>query len=177
MSIPTSTRPYHLAQGEGPALWHLGALATFKATSETTGGQMWVQEQLGERGFASPMHRHSREDEAFYVLDGEIAFHVGGDVLGTGPGSFLWAPRGLAHAFCVESDRARFLVFSGTGGLDRFFFATGEPAAALTVPPPAEAPPDIAALVAVAAGYGVEVVGPPPVPRGSVRRDPQNRIA
>ena len=49
--------------------------------------------------------------------------------------------------------------------LDRFFFATGEPAGALTLPPPADAPPDIAALVAAVTGYGVEVLGPPPEPR------------
>lgn len=165
MSIPTSTRPYHLAGGEGPALWHLGSLATFKATSETTGGQLWLQEVLGGRGYAAPMHRHSREDEAFYVLEGEIAFHVGDEVLGAGAGSFLWAPRGIAHGFCVESDQARFLAFSGTAGLDRFFFDTGEPAGALTLPPPAAGPPDVAALAAAGAAYGVELVGPPPAPR------------
>lgn len=166
MTIPTSTRPFHLAAGEGPAIWHLGALATFKATSDTTGGQLWVQEALGERGYASPMHRHSREDEAFYVLDGELAFYLGDEVLTAGAGSFLWAPRDVAHGFCVESDRARFLAFSASSRFDGFFFATGEPAGALTVPPPAVGPPDIIALVAALGEYGVEMTGPPPSPRG-----------
>jgi quercetin dioxygenase-like cupin family protein len=170
MTVPTPGRPYHLAADEGPALWHLGALLTFKATGENTSGRIWVHEALGERGYASPLHRHTREDEAFYVLDGEVSFYAGDDVVRAAEGSFVWAPRDVAHAFCVESARARFLAFSTTGGLDRFFFATGEPAGALTVPPPPDGPPDIDALVRELDGYGVEMVGPPPAPAVGVGR-------
>jgi uncharacterized RmlC-like cupin family protein len=114
---------------------------------------------------ATPVHRHSREDEAFYVLDGEVSVYVGDDVVRAGVGDFLWAPRDVPHAFCVESPRARLLVVSTPGGFDRFFLDTGEPAAALTVPPPgAVAPPDPDALVAALAAYGVDVVAPPPAP-------------
>lgn len=166
MTAPTPTRPYHLLAGEGPALWHLGSRLTFKATGDTTGGRMWMKEAYGARGFASPMHRHTREDEAFYVLDGELSVYVGDDVLRAGPGDFLWAPRDVSHAFCVESDTARFLAISTPGGFDRFFFATGEPAGAPALPPPADGPPDIEALVAAVTGFGVEMIGPPPMPRG-----------
>ena len=165
MSSSTATHPYHLDADEGPALWHLGGLLTFKATSENTGGRLWVHEALGGRGLAPPMHRHAHEDEAFYVLEGELSLYVGDDVITVGPGAFAWAPRDVAHTYCVESERARFLAFSTEGGLDRFFFATGEPAGALTLPPPADGPPDIDALVRTAAEYGVEVLGPPPAPR------------
>ena len=81
------------------------------------------------------------------------------------PGSFLWAPRDVAHAFCVESDRAKFLALSTPGGFDRFFFATGEPAATLTLPPPAKGSSDIEGLIRAMNEYGVEMVGPPPTPR------------
>jgi quercetin dioxygenase-like cupin family protein len=161
----TSTGSYHLAGDEGPALWHLGGLLTFKATSDTTAGRLWVQEARGARGYASPLHSHAREDEAFYVLDGEIAVYVGDQTITATPGSFLWAPRDVPHAYCVESDEARFLALSTDSALDRFFFATGEPAGARTLPPPPEGPPDIPALVAALAEHGVEIVGPPPVPR------------
>jgi quercetin dioxygenase-like cupin family protein len=160
-----ATTAYHLAANEGPALWHLGGLLTFKATGDTTGGRMWVHEARGARGYATPMHCHSREDEAFYVLDGELAVYVGDETVTAGPGSFLWAPRDVPHAFCVESDEARFIALSTTAGLDRFFFATGEPARALTLPPPPDGPPDVASLVAVVAEYGAEILGPPPEPR------------
>lgn len=167
MSSPTTTRPYHLAEGEGPALWHLGALLTFKATSDNTGGRLWVQEAFGAAGYATPVHRHTREDEAFYVLEGELTLYIGDDVVTATPGSFAWAPRDIAHAFCVESPTAKFLAFSTDGGMDKFFFATGEPAASLELPPPPQGPPDVDALVAAMGEYGVEMVGPPPAPRVS----------
>lgn len=168
MTIRTTAPAYGLAAGEGPALWHLGALATFKATSETTGGQFWMQEVLGERGYASPLHRHTREDEAFFVLEGTLSVYVGDEIIRAESGSFLWAPRETTHAFCVESDRAKFLALSTPGGFDRFFFATGEPATTLTVPSPTEGPPDIEGLIRVMGEYGVEMVGPPPTPRDGV---------
>jgi quercetin dioxygenase-like cupin family protein len=158
------TQPYHLARDAGPALWHLGALLTFKATSEQTAGRMWAKELVAPRGMASPVHRHSREDEAFYVIDGEVSVYVGDEVVRARHGDFLWAPRDIPHAFCVESQQARVLVVSTPGGFERFFFDTGEPAAALTPPPPATEPPDLDALVAALADYGVSVVGPPPAP-------------
>jgi non-ribosomal peptide synthetase component F len=70
----------------------------------------------------------------------------------------------VPHAVCVESRRARLLVVSTPGGFDKFFFDTGEPAATLAVPPPAAETPDLDALVAALADYGVTVVGPPPAP-------------
>ena len=86
------------------------------------------------------------------------------DVIVARPGDFAWAPRDVPHTFCVESETAKFLAFSTDGGMDRFFFATGEPAGALTLPPPPQGPPDVEALVAAMAEYGVEMVGPPPSP-------------
>lgn len=175
MTIPSSTRPYHLAADDGPGLWHLGALLTFKATSDATHGQLWVQEAVGARGYASPVHRHTREDESFYVIDGEISFYVGDNVIRAEPGSFLWAPREVPHAFCVESENARFLAFSTGSTLDRFFFATGEPADTRTLPAPPAAAPDIDALIRSLTEFGVEMVGPPPPPRDSTdSRDEPN---
>jgi quercetin dioxygenase-like cupin family protein len=158
------TQPYHLPRDGGPARWHLGALLTFKATSEQTAGRLWAKELLAERGMATPVHRHSREDEAFYILDGQVSVYVGDDVVRAGAGDFLWAPRDVPHAFCVESVQARLLVVATPAGFEQFFFDTGEAAAALTVPPPAAAPPDLDALVAALADYGVDVLAPPPSP-------------
>jgi quercetin dioxygenase-like cupin family protein len=169
MSIHLSTRtasdPYHLAAGEGPSLRHLGGLLTFKARAEQTAGNLWIKEGLGRRGYASPMHRHTREDEAFYVLDGELSVYVGAEVVRATAGGFLWAPRDVAHGFCVESDTARFLVVSTPGGFDGFFFATGEPTDDRSAPAGLDAPPDVEALARVLAEFGVEVTGPPPAPR------------
>ena len=164
MTTQLITQPYHLPHDGGSAYWHLGALLTFKATSAQTAGRLWAKELLAERGMATPVHRHSREDEAFYILDGQVSLYVGDDVVRAGAGDFLWAPRAVPHAFCVESAQARLLVVATPAGFEQFFFDTGEPAAALTVPPPAAAPPDLDALVAALATLGVDVLAPPPIP-------------
>ena len=75
------SRPIALGPGEGEALWFLGALATIKASAETTGGRVAVIEHLAPRGSGSPLHVHHREDEWFYVLEGELTFWVGGEVI------------------------------------------------------------------------------------------------
>jgi len=87
------THPYHLPRDGGPALWHLGAALRFKATSEQTAGRMWAKELTAPRGMATPVHRHTREDEAFYVLDGEVSVYVDDQVVQARTGHFLWAPR------------------------------------------------------------------------------------
>jgi quercetin dioxygenase-like cupin family protein len=163
MTAELST-PFHTAPGEGLAVWQLGALLTFKVTSEASGGRCWAKELLAPRGMASPRHVHSQEDEAFYVLDGEVSIYVGADVIRAVPGSFVWGPRSVPHAFCVESETAKMLVFGTAPGFDRFFRDTGTPAVSHTLPAPATEAPDLNTLVAAARKHGVEVTGPPPAP-------------
>ena len=74
-------QPIALTREEGEALWFLGVLAIIKASGETTGGRCAIIEHLAPRGAGSPLHVHSREDEWFYVLDGELTFWVGGRVI------------------------------------------------------------------------------------------------
>jgi hypothetical protein len=124
-----------------------------------------VQEALGSHGYASPLHQHTREDEAFIVLDGELTVYVGNEIVRARAGSFLWAPRDMPHAYCVESDTARFLALSTSSTFDRFFFETGEPARTLTLPPPPDKAPDLQTLIHALDSYGVTVLGPPPAPQ------------
>ena len=56
-------------------------LATIKASSETTGGRVAVIEHVAPRGTGSPLHVHHNEDEWFYVIEGEVTFWVGGQVI------------------------------------------------------------------------------------------------
>src|SRR5689334_4674340 len=99
-----TTSPYHLCSSEGPALWHLGGLLTVKAGTNNTAGQLMLLESLSAFGQAPPLHTHTREDEGFYILEGELTMHVGAQRITATAGSFVWAPRGVPHAFCVESD-------------------------------------------------------------------------
>jgi quercetin dioxygenase-like cupin family protein len=156
--------PIALGPDEGEALWFLGFLVTMKASGGTTGGRVAVIEHLAPRGAGSPLHVHRREDEWFYVTEGELTFWVGGRVIAAPAGSFVFGPRNVPHTFEVASERARFLLVIEPAGFDDFVRAVGEPAAALTIPPPPAEPPDMGRLVALAAEHGVEILGPPGIP-------------
>ncbi len=110
------------------------------------------------RGFGPPLHIHSREDEAFYVLEGRIRFRQGDDEFVAGPGTWVWGPRGVPHAFKVESESARALVIVTPAGFERMFEEGGAPAA-YTVDPP-ELEYDAEAAIAISKRFGFEVVGP-----------------
>jgi len=158
--------PVILQNQEGRPLWHLGALLNFKALGEETGGQYWALEGLADKHMAVPLHAHTREDEVWYVLEGEIAFTLGEEVIIGGPGTFVYIPRNTPHTFQVRSETARWFGFGLSGNLDQWFFETGEPAGSLTLPPPSE-PPTQAAIQAITDSlktYGTDTLGPPPMP-------------
>lgn len=150
--------------GEGEALWAFGGLATIKSSSATTGGRVMVSEQLAPRGAGSPLHVHHREDEWFYVLDGELTFWVGGEVIVAPAGAFVFGPRDVPHTFLVSSDEARFLLVTEPAGFEDFMRAAGEPAQRLEIPPPPTEAPDFEGLARLAASYGIDIIGPPGIP-------------
>jgi quercetin dioxygenase-like cupin family protein len=156
--------PIALSAGEGEALWFLGQLVTIKSSSETTDGRVAVTETVGPRGSGSPLHVHRNEDEWFYVLDGELTLWVGGRVITAPAGSFVYGPRGVPHTFTISSEQARFLLVVEPAGFEDFVRAVGEPAQQLTIPPAATEPPNPARLTALAAEYGIEILGPPGIP-------------
>ena len=160
----TTIAPIALGPGEGESLWFLGLLATIKASAATTDGRVAVIEHLAPRGSGSPLHVHHNEDEWFYVTDGELTFWVGGQVITAAAGSFVYGPRDIPHTFQVSSDQARFLLVTEPGGFEDFMRAASEPAEHLSIPPAATEPPDIAAMTALAATYGIEIIGPPGIP-------------
>jgi hypothetical protein len=64
----------------------------------------------------------------------------------------------------VTSPQAQFLALHTPAGFDRFAAAAGTPVGTTSAPPVDELPPDPAALAAMAASYGIEILGPPPAP-------------
>lgn len=147
---------------QGRALWHLGALLVFKALGAETAGQFWALEGLADKHMAVPLHAHTREEEVWYVLEGEIIFTIGEQTIVAGPGSYAYIPRNVPHTFQVRSETARWFGVGIPAGLDQWFFETGEPAGALTLPPPPAGPPDVEKIVASLRAYGTETLGPPP---------------
>jgi quercetin dioxygenase-like cupin family protein len=146
--------PFSRSAGEGPMLNVLGSPYVFKATAAETGDRFCCIEHAVPSGSGVPPHTHSREDEAFYVLAGEIVFASADQPrpLRLGAGSFFFAPRGRQHAFRNESGSdARLLVFCMPGAnLERMF--TKMDAAGSR-----GAPPSMEEIVAIAARAGVDI--------------------
>jgi quercetin dioxygenase-like cupin family protein len=156
-----STRPYALAKEEGLALWFLNGLLILKATGEQTGGAFALIDNAGPPGGGSPYHVHHNEDEAFYVLEGEITVYVGEERIKAQPGTWVYGPREVPHGFRIEGDSpARFLLLYTPAGFEQYFVEVGEPARELTLPP-AE-PPNMERLMSLSPKYDIEILGPLP---------------
>ncbi len=169
-SDPTTSEPGPAAtfvrhRDEGRATWMLNGLVVTKATVDETGGAFGLMEQLLSPAANPPLHVHTDEEESFYVLDGELELEVDGAFVHARPGTFAFVPRGVVHRFRVLTDTARVLVFASApggapgGGVEEFFEAVGEPAAAPVLPVPS--PPDLDLVAAAAALCGIELLGPP----------------
>jgi quercetin dioxygenase-like cupin family protein len=163
MSV-AAVKPIVHRDGEGEARWFLGTLATIKASADTTDGRVAVIEHLAPHGAGSPLHVHHNEDEWFYVTEGELTFWVGGQVIHAPAGSFVYGPRNIPHTFLVSSPQARFLLVVEPAGFENFLRELSEPAQALTLPPATSQAPDMERLLAKAAEYGVDIIGPPGIP-------------
>ena len=160
----TTIQPTAHGPGEGDARWFLGALGTIKADAATTNNGVAVLEFRWPKDSGSPLHVHRNEDEWFYVIEGEITFWVGGETIAARAGSFLYGPRDVPHTFHVTSDEARFLMVTEPAPFADFVRTLSEPAKAPTLPPASVEPPDPEHMIAVAAEYGIEILGPPGIP-------------
>jgi quercetin dioxygenase-like cupin family protein len=146
--------PVNVGRGEGVRLQGpAGGPLTFKVRGEETGGALTVFENEVAPNDGPPLHVHAREDECWYVLEGELRFRFG-DALDHAPaGSFVFVPRGVAHCFQNVGDRpARILVMFTPSGMERFFDRFG----AL---PGGTVDPD--AFRRIGSEVGMDVVGPP----------------
>jgi mannose-6-phosphate isomerase-like protein (cupin superfamily) len=161
MGTEAKASGYVLGQGEGEARWWLGGLATIKATGRETDGRYSLVEIVDPEGSEAPLHVHHREDEGFWVLEGELTFRVGERTLKASPGSFVFGPRGVPHTYRVDVGPARLLFLLSPAGFEELILATSEPAASQTLPPPADPPTEeeMEAFAAVAKQYGAEILG------------------
>lgn len=161
--MPASSHPPVLRPpGEGRVIAVVGDVYRFLATGAETDGRYATIEAVVPPGGGPPPHTHSREEESFFVLDGEITFTVNGERIVAGPGTFANMPVGLLHAFKNESDRtARMLISVAPAGLEEMFFEVGMPLppGSTTAPPPT--PEEIGRLLAAAPRYGIGIKPPP----------------
>ena len=136
----------------------LGLPTQVRATAETTNGAFGLVENWEmPPGFASPYHTHHREDESFYVVQGEVAFVIDGRWQRVGSGAFLFGPRGIPHGFKVIGDKPAHMLLQATpGGFEQFVLELGQPLGDPITPP------DFPRLMETAARYGIDILGPLP---------------
>jgi quercetin dioxygenase-like cupin family protein len=154
----------YVAPNQGPAYWQMGAaLVTFLATGEDTQGRYALFEVRDEPHSGPPMHRHTREDEAYFILEGEYeVHHPGAAPLRLLPGAFVHVPRGAVGTYkCVSDQGGRMLVLLSPSGGEQFFAELGQLAQDRHNRPTGGPAPDPAEVAAIAARHGIEVVGPP----------------
>ena len=147
--------------GEGEQMWFAGGgVFTWKATAAETGGAFLMLEDRMERNKMTPMHLHPEQDEAIYVLDGELLVDIEGEQHPVHRGGLFFAPRGVPHAFMVTSETAHTLCFLVDGSGESFYRDAGRPITSAT---DAEQPADFALLRQVAeSSPSIELIGPPP---------------
>jgi quercetin dioxygenase-like cupin family protein len=109
-SATASTHPDHPTASEPSMVWWQGALMTLKAHRGSTGGALGLVEARFPAGFGPPLHVHHREDEALYVLDGQLRCRRGDTEFTAGPGELIFGPRELPHTFKAGPGGARALV-------------------------------------------------------------------
>ena len=129
-----------------------GLGTTYLVRSEDTDGRFaLVEHDIPPRKLAAPLHRHEREDEYSYVLEGQVGVQIGDDVRVAGPGEFVPKPRHIWHAFWNAGDEpARLLELISPGGFERYF-------AELEPHLNREGGPDFEQMGAIRARYGLEM--------------------
>ena len=152
MATPDRSLVLHL--GEGKAISAIGIPLTFKAVGLDTGGAYSLLE-FSITGEGPPPHVHKNEDEAWYVVEGELTVLLGERTVKAPAGSFIFAPRGLVHRFWNEAaEPARVLALISPAGLEKMFEELGESV------PAAPRPSDIEEIVRLHQLYDIETVMP-----------------
>lgn len=133
--------------GEGTLHNVLGSEVTVKLAGADTYGHMALIEDYNVPGVGIPMHVHTREDEVFRVLEGQVEFVLGEETLVLGPGDVAFAPRNVPHSWRVVGDRpARSIMLANPAGIETMFEELGKLAGG---------PPDLGKVAAICGRYGI----------------------
>ena len=148
----TSRSPQH------ESFWVLGEHLEFKATGKQTNGAFALVELTAFPRNGPPPHIHQREDESFYVLEGEFSVLFGQEWRQVTAGSFVLVPKSTVHTYQNNTEaRARALVLLTPAGFEGFWREIGQPAVD-DIRPPAPSPEVLSRLPQIAARYGLELV-------------------
>ena len=142
--------------------WYMGMLLTNLVAKQDTNEAYSLLEATLAPGSEPPPHVHSREDELFYVLEGEFDVYVGEQAYKAKTGECVFLPQFKPHAFVIRSSRLRVLILYTPGGLEEAFHRMSSPAKNLE--PPTEAltysMSDLEHTAQRFAEFGVQILAP-----------------
>ncbi len=136
--------------------WYIGHLLSVLLRSADTNGLFSLLKMSEIKGLEPPPHIHTKEDETFLLLEGEIEFSVKNETYHAVAGDTMFLPRNIQHSFKVLTARSEVLILLTPGGLEQYFIEMSEPAPEVKQAPLPSGPPDIARLIATAAKYGIK---------------------
>lgn len=136
-NTPLSLKAFKRATSLRLSKWYMGMLLTNLAETPDTNGAFSLFESTLVPGTEPPPHVHSREDELFYVLEGEFDVYVGEEVFNGKTGDCIFLPRFKPHTFIIRSPRLRLLILFAPAGVEEAFRSMSSPAQNLE--PPTEA--------------------------------------
>jgi quercetin dioxygenase-like cupin family protein len=141
----------HIRGDEGKLIQIGGFGTRVKVPGGLTDGSVSLVEHTLEPGLlGAPPHRHTREDETSFVLEGQLTVQIGDETATAHAGEIIVKPRGSFHAFWnVGEQPVRFLEVISPGGFEEYFEELGRII-------PADGPPDMGAIVALGERYGME---------------------
>ena len=146
---------------EGRTIAVVGDVYRFLATGEDTNGKYAMLEAIVPPGGGPPPHVHSREEEGFYILEGQITFQIGDERIVATAGMFANMPVGTPHSFKNESDKpAKMLISIAPAGLEQMFFEIGVPVVQGTTSSTTATKAEIEKLLEIAPRYGIEIMLP-----------------
>ena len=152
------TTPVAVSSHEGEARWWFSSLAVIRLTAEDTAGQMTLVEVTEPPGAGAPLHVHYREDETFWVLEGEASIEIGDAIYQARAGDVVFGPRNVPHRYTVGGNGCKLLFIVTPGGFENLVVAMSQPAASRTLPPPSDDEPDWEHVAAVARANGCELL-------------------
>lgn len=150
--------------GTAPATWALGSLFERLLTGADSGHALEVSMVTQPPGNATPLHLHSNEAEAFYLISGAMTYQAGPQTYRLTGGDFLYLPPGVPHAMRITgTEPISFLAITAPAGLMDLYDEVGRPASERRLPDadPQRLGAEIAAWNRMSSNFGIEILGPP----------------
>ena len=135
-------------------------LVTLKALSNETGGSYSLFEDIVPPGIGPPPHIHTKEDETWYMLDGELVWKVGDEEFNATKGSFIHLPRHVPHTFANRSNKNAHMVLTyAPGGFEKWFLDIGKQVTDPSEPSPQVTKEDLTLALKLGNEYGLIFLG------------------